>query len=78
MMDRDLASNFCYPESSQLPPHHHPLLRNQNERTILEQPFLELRLNEWLKLEHLVDSFCTVRPPNFILSKSDASMCRPK
>lgn len=29
-----------------------------------EQPFLEFRLNEWLRLEHLADTFRSVRPPD--------------
>ena len=39
-------------------------------RTTQECLFLDLRLIEWLQHEHLADSWCTVRPPDLILSET--------
>ena len=46
-------------------------------RTTQECLFLDLCLIEWLQHEHLADSWCTVRPPDLILSETQrASLVR--
>jgi hypothetical protein len=74
VMEPNLASKLqgCYPESSQSLLQK-PKRTHNTYRPTHEQPFLEFRLNEWLRLEHLADPFRSVRPP-----ESDASTCGPK